>query len=834
LDTTGALDLTFNVGTGASSWVSNIVLQPDGKIIIGGGFTTYNGTARNYIARLNADGTLDSSFNPGAGANSTVYSIALQPDGKILIGGQFTTYYDTNRNGVARLNSDGTLDSSFNPGGGANGTVTSIALQPDGMIIIGGNFTTYNGTARNRIARLKADGTLDTIFNPGIGANFDINTTTIQPDGMIVIGGNFTSYNGVTRNYLARLIGSVLSVNVNPLPLPAGSITGTATVCQGQSAESYTVPAITNATGYTWTLPAGASIVSGSDTNSITVNFSGTASSGAITVQGSNSCGSGAVSAGYAVTVNNTVTWYLDADGDGYNATGVGTTQVACSDPGSAWISNTLGNDCNDSNAAVFSIAAEVCGDGLDNDCDGAVDEACTQVFTNDFALGATNFSYNVNQNYPGCDPYNATLAGATDSPESVYNGLDRWYKFIAQSTAVTITVSSTTQDDAIGLYTKAGASFNLLDFENASSGNADMERLNFYNLVPGNEYYIAVGGDNCGPFTMCIQHLLRSWCAYTQPASGFQLCSSLKCVFRGNANSNVSYTFHFTETGGTELAPFETTSASTSSTYMPLNTGALALQYGGIYNVRVDALYNLSNSAGVPQPVVVQGLVTDPNCTGVTLATHPLLEVKASQRCPASIFRGTYLNGARVGGASPICGALNYSFEFQQVASCIDGTTVNFPTTYTNGSSSPYIQLGVLPIGANAGAWDVRIKPNFSYGSGVYGPTQRIRVNGSSAAGELIYDEDALRAFEEIESNIIYPNPGNGEFVNIIMRDAQPGSKHVRVLDEAGRSVTQRFYQVEDAGTIMLEFDEKLSAGVYIIELSSASSVTTHRLVVQ
>ncbi|MFM7726759.1 MAG: hypothetical protein ACKO7B_08655, partial [Flavobacteriales bacterium] len=139
----------------------------------------------------------------------------------------------------------------------------------------------------------------------------------------------------------------------------------------------------------------------------------------------------------------------------------------------------------------------------------------------------------------------------------------------------------------------------------------------------------------------------------------------------------------------------------------MPLNTGTLALQYGGIYNVRVDAIYNLSNSAGVPEPITMEGLVTDPNCTGVTLAAHPLLEVKSAQRCPASIFRGTYLNGARVGGASPICGALNYTYEFQQVASCSDGTTVNFLTTFNTASSSPYLQLGVLPTGVNAGAWD-------------------------------------------------------------------------------------------------------------------------------
>ncbi|MFA7379816.1 MAG: T9SS type A sorting domain-containing protein [Bacteroidia bacterium] len=214
LNADGSLDASFNPGTGANGDVRTISIQSDGRIMIGGGFTSYNGTGRNYIARLNADGSLDASFNPGTGANSTVYSTSIQSNGKIIIGGEFTSYNGTGRNYIARLNADGSLDASFNPGTGANNSVYSISIQSDGKIIIGG---TYNGTSTNRIARLNADGSLDASFNPGTGANTTVNSTSIQSDGKIIIGGGFSSYNGTSRNYIARLnADGILDASFNP------------------------------------------------------------------------------------------------------------------------------------------------------------------------------------------------------------------------------------------------------------------------------------------------------------------------------------------------------------------------------------------------------------------------------------------------------------------------------------------------------------------------------------------------------------------------------------------------------------------------------------------
>jgi len=167
--------------------VYSMAVQPDGDILIAGAFTAYSGTARNRIARLNADGSLDSSFSVGTGANSTIRSVVLQSDGKILIGGSFTSYNGVARGRIARLNADGSLDVGFNQSAGPNSTVNSISLQPDGKVLIGGGFTTINGVARFHCARLNEDGSLDSGFVPATVAVGAIASLSLQDNGKVVV-----------------------------------------------------------------------------------------------------------------------------------------------------------------------------------------------------------------------------------------------------------------------------------------------------------------------------------------------------------------------------------------------------------------------------------------------------------------------------------------------------------------------------------------------------------------------------------------------------------------------------------------------------------------------
>lgn len=212
LNNNGNLDPGFDPGTGADGVVYGVAVYPTnsthaGKILICGGFSSINGTARNGVARLNSDGSLDVSFNPGSGAVGEVRAIALQTDGRILVGGSFTNFNGAALNRLARLNDNGSVDNAFNVGVGADDTVLSISVQGDTKIVVGGLFTHCNGVTRNRITRLHNNGSADPTINFGAGANNFVAATVVQPDGKILIGGGFTEYDGASHQRLARIYG---------------------------------------------------------------------------------------------------------------------------------------------------------------------------------------------------------------------------------------------------------------------------------------------------------------------------------------------------------------------------------------------------------------------------------------------------------------------------------------------------------------------------------------------------------------------------------------------------------------------------------------------------
>lgn len=246
LNPNGSIDSTFNVNSSLiPGAIYSMELQSDNKIIVYNVVKisgTTSSTATSYLKRFNANGSLDNTFS----VNSTIflsstssgftlpsvriiYDIKQLSNSKILISGDFNTVYGQIYGGIARLNSNGTVDTTFNVGTGIssgttqiiNGTynIYSIDAQADNKIIIGGSFPSFNNTSRNCIARLNENGSLDTNFNPGTGVPFvnwdKVKNVKILADNKVLISGNFDSYNNVTMKSIARLNSDIVANDDN-------------------------------------------------------------------------------------------------------------------------------------------------------------------------------------------------------------------------------------------------------------------------------------------------------------------------------------------------------------------------------------------------------------------------------------------------------------------------------------------------------------------------------------------------------------------------------------------------------------------------------------------
>ena len=197
----------LNGMTGPNSWVWTLALQPDGRLLVGGQFTSFNGVPRGPIARLNPDGGVDTNFSASVtSGDPIVHAVAVQGDGRVLVGGMFTGINDTSRSHLARLNPDGTLDTNFFVTVTSSGsfiTVNHLALQTNSQMVISGWFESINGAPRTNIARLNQDGTLDAGFVAGTDS--PPNALALQTDGRVLIGGAFSAVNGQSRDHIACL-----------------------------------------------------------------------------------------------------------------------------------------------------------------------------------------------------------------------------------------------------------------------------------------------------------------------------------------------------------------------------------------------------------------------------------------------------------------------------------------------------------------------------------------------------------------------------------------------------------------------------------------------------
>jgi len=187
--------------------ISAMAMQPDGKMIIAGFFSTVGGLPRHLLARLNPDGTADASFQDPqltySGSGAFLQTIALQADGKLLIGGYFDKVAGQPYAWLARLKSDGSLDTTFNPS--PDGPVADLIIQPDGRVLASGFFQHIGGGARFAIGRVNSDGSLDQSFAEVGMTSGNITEMALQTDGKVLVAGTFSQIGGLAREGIARV-----------------------------------------------------------------------------------------------------------------------------------------------------------------------------------------------------------------------------------------------------------------------------------------------------------------------------------------------------------------------------------------------------------------------------------------------------------------------------------------------------------------------------------------------------------------------------------------------------------------------------------------------------
>jgi uncharacterized delta-60 repeat protein len=203
----GGVETDFEPGLITGGGIRAITIQQDGGILIGGSFTNIQGTARNGIARLRSDGRLDATFANGTGIspNGFVSSIVLQPDGRIFMGGFFTNVHGIARAGLARLQADGTLDENFIPDTRLRGSVLSLALESDQKLLVGTDFIEPDTSQTAKaLLRLETNGKLSRLFlavragsgSFSYGSHVAVKAISVLPDGMILVGGHLVGMSG--------------------------------------------------------------------------------------------------------------------------------------------------------------------------------------------------------------------------------------------------------------------------------------------------------------------------------------------------------------------------------------------------------------------------------------------------------------------------------------------------------------------------------------------------------------------------------------------------------------------------------------------------------------
>jgi Putative metal-binding motif/HYR domain/Secretion system C-terminal sorting domain len=502
------------------------------------------------------------------------------------------------------------------------------------------------------------------------------------------------------------------------------------------------------------------------------------------------------------VDENVTVTFYIDADNDGYGNSAV--TVQACTAP-AGYVS--LNGDCNDANAAINPGSPEICFNTTDDNCSGVNNEGCPLV-ANDWRQFATLLAISP---YNSCTNTAGNLAQATVSSEAqsaVITGQDLWYKFIATSPGIRIRTTAITNDLVLELQNNSGV---LLDVENIM-GVGGNEFLHYTNLNVGATYYVAVRNYNSatgiGSFNICLTNLNLSNC--NAPTAALNYCSNVSATSAGS----IRYKFNFT-------------SQTTGLVYSTIRTSALltirnvpGIILGDTYTLGIQSVYELTMGNGLKEEVTMPAGTT----CNVTLVPQTLLYLSTSQDCPS-----VRSFGANVWAHTTICGTANYQWELQL-------QDLSEPVFYFYGGTSRNMLISLANGFEGNSTYNVRCRPIFSNGvEGVWGPMSCL-MTGSAGLIDSNQPNIAVNRFDENEVNIdVFPNPVNEQVVYFVPTGIEGDRlSTIQVMDGFGRLVLDKQTTIVNETIQEIEVPAHWANGVYFLRVVSQEGIITKKFLIE
>ena len=471
--------------------------------------------------------------------------------------------------------------------------------------------------------------------------------------------------------------------------------------------------------------------------------------------------------------------------------------------------------DCADLDPSISAFATEVCGNGIDDDCDTLVDEGCGGPGEDPNTAVALAVS-----NLGTCNPTNGDLTGHTSSAGALTvatTGEDFWYWFVATKPGVRIEIGNTPMNDIIiELQDAFGA---LVDSENAQATQG-FENLNFGGLVVGNTYIVGVRNSNSaggiGAYTICVQAIGDSECNYGP--GPYSLCNTFKAVWIGGS---VNYIFHFTSQ--TDFSTY--TKNNGASTFVVLSTVA-GLTWDDTYDVLVGAEYTLSYAGGMEQVEVL----SDNPCF-ITVNPQPVTVLRPSDNCANF---GPHLLGQSVAAQPFVCGAINWKWQFTRT------DVPELPIVHYKGNNNRFLTLSAVVGLTLGGTYDVQVAPVFSYGDGDYGTVDCLSIVGPALISEHnshneIANHQTAKVEMEEAAFALYPNPNNGSILNINITDIQSETVMVNITDVMGKVVYQNLFVVNDGSiNTIISFDRMLANGLYMVNIDEGEKHFSEKLVVE